>query len=159
MTISPSFNDAVIALLTRLEPMESTPPLPPAETVNEPRTALVACGALAQPAAAIVERRDWPVDVHPLPPLLHNQPHLIADEVRRLALKLAETHDHVAVAYADCGTYGALDELCARLSSMLALEVHLTPGESVVAEAGQLGWFDDGIERTSASSSRASNTS
>ena len=26
------------------------------------------------------------------------------------------------------------------------LEVHLTPGESVVAEAGQLGWFDDGIE-------------
>ena len=29
---------------------------------------------------------------------------------------------------------------------MPVLEVHLTPGESVVAEAGQLGWFDDGIE-------------
>jgi uncharacterized protein (TIGR00266 family) len=29
---------------------------------------------------------------------------------------------------------------------MPVLEVHLTPGESVVAESGQLGWFDDGIE-------------
>jgi uncharacterized protein (TIGR00266 family) len=33
-----------------------------------------------------------------------------------------------------------------RGSTMPVLEVHLTPGESVVAEAGQLGWFDDGIE-------------
>jgi uncharacterized protein (AIM24 family) len=29
---------------------------------------------------------------------------------------------------------------------MPVLEVHLTPGESVVAESGRLGWFDDGIE-------------
>jgi uncharacterized protein (TIGR00266 family) len=29
---------------------------------------------------------------------------------------------------------------------MPVLEVHLTPGESVVAESGQLGWFDDGVE-------------
>jgi uncharacterized protein (TIGR00266 family) len=33
-----------------------------------------------------------------------------------------------------------------RGTTMPVLEVHLTPGESVVAEAGQLGWFDDGIE-------------
>ena len=44
--------------------------------------ALIACGAMAQPAAEIVERRGWPVAVHPLPPLLHNQPQLIAGEVR-----------------------------------------------------------------------------
>jgi uncharacterized protein (TIGR00266 family) len=31
-------------------------------------------------------------------------------------------------------------------TTMPVLEVHLTPGESVVAESGQLGWFDDGIE-------------
>jgi len=47
--------------------------------------------------------------------LLHNQPHLIAGEVRRLATELAATYDEVAVAYADCGTYGALDDVCARL--------------------------------------------
>src|SRR3954471_6786669 len=33
-----------------------------------------------------------------------------------------------------------------RGTTMPVLEVHLSPGESVVAEAGQLGWFDDGIE-------------
>src|SRR5213078_2443444 len=35
-----------------------------------------------------------------------------------------------------------------RGSTAPVLEVHLTPGESVVAESGQLGWFDDGIELT-----------
>jgi len=33
-----------------------------------------------------------------------------------------------------------------RGTTMPVLELRLTPGESVVAEAGQLGWFDDGIE-------------
>jgi hypothetical protein len=76
----------------------------------------VACGAIAQPAAAVVSRRDWPVDVHPLPPLLHNRPHLIADEVRRLATELADQgYAGVAVGYADCGTYGALDTVCDEL--------------------------------------------
>ena len=55
------------------------------------------------------------MDVHPLPPLLHNQPQKIAGEVRALAERLRETHDRVVVGYADCGTYGALDEVCADL--------------------------------------------
>src|SRR5262245_10048490 len=79
------------------------------------RVALVACGALAQPAAQVVERRGWPVDIHPLPPLLHNQPHLIAEQVRTLASSLAEAYEAVAVGYADCGTYGALDTVCEEL--------------------------------------------
>ena len=83
------------------------------------RTALIACGALAQPAAAIVLRHDWPVDVHPLPPLLHNQPQKIAGEVRALAESLlgaeGTTYGKVVVGYADCGTYGALDEVCSDL--------------------------------------------
>jgi uncharacterized protein (TIGR00266 family) len=33
-----------------------------------------------------------------------------------------------------------------RGTTMPVLEVHLTPGESVVAESGELGWLDDGIE-------------
>ena len=41
---------------------------------------------------------DWPIDVHPLPPLLHNRPHLIADEVRRLATSLRRSIRGVAVA-------------------------------------------------------------
>lgn len=80
-----------------------------------PRTALIACGAIAQPAAQIVEQQGWALDVHPLPPLLHNQPHLIAGEVEQLAGRLGSTYDEVVVGYADCGTYGALDALCDEL--------------------------------------------
>jgi hypothetical protein len=77
--------------------------------------ALIACGALSQPAADLVARNGWPVAVHPLPPLLHNQPHLIADEVRVLATSLQIAGERVVVGYADCGTYGALDEVCREL--------------------------------------------
>ncbi len=74
--------------------------------------ALVACGAISQPAAEIATRRGWQVDVHPLPPLLHNQPRLIAGQVRSLAERLLAEGNRVVVGYADCGTYGALDEVC-----------------------------------------------
>jgi hypothetical protein len=101
--------------------MSSSPTAPTSTTGSssssgsERRTALIACGAIAQPAAAVVARHDWPVDVHPLPPLLHNQPQLIAGEVRRLAVELAASYDRVVVGYADCGTYGALDAVCEEL--------------------------------------------
>ena len=77
--------------------------------------ALIACGAIAAPCAQVVEAHGWPVDVHPLPPLLHNQPQEIAGEVRRLATALQPSYGQVVVGYADCGTYGALDEVCAEL--------------------------------------------
>jgi hypothetical protein len=65
--------------------------------------------------SAIAGRRGWPVDVHPLPPLLHNRPERIAAAVEERVTALRGTHAAVAVAYADCGTRGALDEVCARL--------------------------------------------
>jgi hypothetical protein len=102
-----------------------------------PRVALVACGALAQPAASVIERNEWPVDVHPLPPLLHNRPHLISDEVRRLATELAEEYDAVAIGYADCGTYGALDAVCEELGLRRLPGLHcydLYDGQSALAQ-------------------------
>ncbi len=74
--------------------------------------------------------------MHPLPPLLHNQPQLIAGEVRALALALAQQHDEVAVAYADCGTYGALDAVCDELGLRRLPGLHcydLFAGESRLA--------------------------
>jgi hypothetical protein len=79
------------------------------------RIALVACGALAQPAAAVAEVAGWPVDVHPLPPLLHNRPREIAGAVRATVERLRSSYSRVVVGYADCGTYGALDDVCAEL--------------------------------------------
>lgn len=99
--------------------MSSSPTAPTSTTASSTsspsRVALIACGAIAQPCKEIVDRRSWPVDVHPLPPLLHNQPQLIADEVRRLAISLRAAYSSVVVGYADCGTYGALDAVCAEL--------------------------------------------
>src|SRR3954449_6468030 len=86
----------------------------PSPADSSARVALVACGALAQPCAEVVARRQWPVDVVPLPPLLHNHPQRIAGEVDRLAADLQQRYAAVAVGYADCGTYGALDEVCLR---------------------------------------------
>jgi Protein of unknown function (DUF1638) len=76
----------------------------------------VACGAIAGHLSEIAERRGWAVDVHPLPPLLHNHPERIAGQVELLVGRLRPKYgDRLAVGYADCGTYGALDEACARL--------------------------------------------
>ena len=76
--------------------------------------ALIACGAIAAPCAQVVAAHGWPVDVHPLPPLLHNHPERIAHQVEALADELAGRYASVAVGYADCGTYGAVDEVCER---------------------------------------------
>src|SRR3954451_12223570 len=86
----------------------------PSPAESSARGALVACGALAQPCAEVVARRQWPVDVVPLPPLLHNHPQRIAGEVDRLAEDLQQRYGAVAVGDGDCGTYGALDEVCLR---------------------------------------------
>jgi hypothetical protein len=70
-------------------------------------TTVVACGALALHVRAIAARRGWDLDVRPLPPELHNRPERIAPAVRDL---VAQSHK-VFLAYADCGTGGALDGL------------------------------------------------
>jgi hypothetical protein len=103
--------------------MSSSPTAPTSTTgsstssrspADDVRTALIACGAIARPCGEIVARRGWPVDVVPLPPLLHNHPDRIAGEVERVVDELAPRYTRVAVGYADCGSYGALDELCDR---------------------------------------------
>ena len=76
---------------------------------------MVACGAIARHVGEIAERRGWPVDVHPLPPLLHNHPDRIAGAVETAIGALRARYATVAVGYADCGSYGAVDDVCARL--------------------------------------------
>ena len=75
------------------------------------RVGVIACGALAADVRRIARRRGWDVDVHPVPALLHNRPERIAPAVAAEAERLAGRYQRVAVAYADCGTYGALDAL------------------------------------------------
>jgi hypothetical protein len=80
-----------------------------------PTLAVIACGALAGHVRDIAARRCWPVEVYPLPASLHNRPERIAAAADGLARKLQARGLTVALGYADCGTYGALDEVCAAL--------------------------------------------
>ena len=65
---------------------------------------VVSCGALALHIGQIAKRRGWDLDVRPLPPELHNRPEKI-----RAAIDAEGPAD--VIAYADCGTRGALDDL------------------------------------------------
>ena len=47
--------------------------------------------------------------------MLHNRPDRIAPAAEQLARELQGRGLRVALGYADCGSYGALDELCQRL--------------------------------------------
>jgi hypothetical protein len=115
-------------------------PVPPAGAAAGgavPRAAVITCGALSGPIREIAHRRNWPVELHSLPSLLHNRPAQIAPEVERLAVAALDRGLPVAVAYADCGTYGALDELCARLGLRRLPGLHcydLLAGPSRMAE-------------------------
>ena len=75
---------------------------------------IVACGALATHIAEISAEESLDITIYPLPPLLHNRPEKIASEVDALLIQIRDKHSSFAVAYADCGTYGALDEVIAR---------------------------------------------
>jgi hypothetical protein len=75
------------------------------------RVAVVACGALAVHIGAIAHRRGWKVDVHPLPPELHNRPERIAPAAAELIGRLRTEYDRVVLGYADCGSMGAVDDL------------------------------------------------
>jgi hypothetical protein len=115
-------------------------PAPPAGDAGDggvPRAVIIACGALSGPIREIAGRRNWPVELHSLPSLLHNRPAQIAPEVERLAVAALDRGLPVAVAYADCGTYGALDQLCARLGLRRLPGLHcydLLAGPSRMAE-------------------------
>ncbi len=76
---------------------------------------MIACGALGAHLREIIARRGWPAELDCLPALLHNRPSHITEHAERLARAALARGQRVAVAYADCGTYGALDGLCARL--------------------------------------------
>ncbi|MFI0356454.1 DUF1638 domain-containing protein [Actinomadura sp. 9N407] len=86
----------------------------------------------------IVRRNGWPVDVYALAPLLHNRPALIAGAVEERVLALRDSYERVAVAYADCGTYGALEETCRSLGVRMLRGAHCYE-----IFAGPYGWDEE----------------
>ena len=76
------------------------------------RLLVIGCGALAEELSALKNANQWTaVDIKCLDAALHNRPERIAD---RLEVALAQQHahyDNIFIAYADCGTGGAVDRV------------------------------------------------
>ena len=76
---------------------------------------ILACGAIAREVLAVIRLNGWThVDVRCLPAKLHSTPERIAGAVDAKLTELAGRYERVFVAYADCGTAGALDVVLER---------------------------------------------
>jgi hypothetical protein len=79
------------------------------------RVLLLACGALAREILALTRLNGWShLDLACLPAKLHNEPQKIPAAVRaKVRDARARGYAQVYVVYADCGTGGLLDKVCA----------------------------------------------
>ena len=77
---------------------------------------VIACGALAREILAITAANGLDhIDLQCLPAILHNRPDRIAPAVEQAIAKArAAGFERIFIAYAECGTAGKLDEVCAR---------------------------------------------
>jgi hypothetical protein len=91
--------------------------------------AVISCGALAADVRRIAAKRGWDLKVVPVPALLHSRPERIAPAVAELKRR----YGTVVVAYGDCGTRGALDEL--GVDRLQAHDCYTVFGREEVAEA------------------------
>lgn len=75
---------------------------------------VIACGALAREIVALKHRYGWQhLDMQCIDARLHNRPALIPDRLRQKIRDNAGNYDRIFVAYADCGTGGAIDKVIA----------------------------------------------
>ena len=123
-------------------------------STSSTRVGVIACGALAVHVRAIAQRRGWAVDVHPIDAVLHNSPQRIAPAVAELLETLAPRYGVLAVAYADCGSYGALDRVLegtgvARLAGENCYEIFArTDVQEALAEDPGTYFLTDFLART-----------
>ncbi len=82
---------------------------------EHPEVLVLACGAIAREVLAVIRLNGWEnVTVRCLPAKLHSRPEKIAPAVDAKLTELRGNYERVFVAYADCGTGGALDAVLER---------------------------------------------
>lgn len=73
---------------------------------------VIACGALAGEIDALKRTKGWGhLHLKCIDAKLHNRPELIADRLRDKIRRYKSEYDRIFVAYADCGTGGAIDKV------------------------------------------------
>ena len=111
------------------------------------RKLVIACGALAQEIAALRQANGWStLDVVCLPPELHNRPERIAGAVQAKIREHRKDYSEIFVAYADCGTGGALDKVLAeegieRIAGAHCYEFFATPAAFAALADAEPGTF------------------
>ena len=81
-------------------------------SAGQPRTLLIACGALAREVVELIRLNGWQhMSVTCLPAIWHNRPELIPEGVRGKIQEARGDFDRILVLYGDCGSGGLLDRV------------------------------------------------
>lgn len=83
-------------------------------TVAGHRTLVLACGALARELIDVCRTNKLDtISIECLPAKLHMQPAAIPDALRQRIDHARVNYDRILIGYADCGTAGEIDQICA----------------------------------------------
>ncbi len=88
---------------------------------------VLGCGALVHDMMAMLKLNPdlaEQIDIHCLPAKLHNTPQLIAEEVDKTLAERAKNYQQIVVAYGDCGTAGALDQVLRKYNAVRIQGAH-----------------------------------
>lgn len=111
------------------------------------RVLVIACGALAREITALKRANGWDaIEVTCLPPELHMRPERIPASVEAAIREARGRYDSIFVAYADCGTGGALDAVLKaegvdRLPGAHCYEFYATPVSFAALGDAEIGTF------------------
>jgi hypothetical protein len=82
------------------------------------RLLVIGCGALAEELSALKRANQWTaLDIKCLDAALHNRPERIADRLEAVLAQHYAKYTNILIAYADCGTGGAVDRVAQRFNA------------------------------------------
>ena len=82
------------------------------------RLLVIGCGALAEELSALKRANQWTtLDIKCLDAALHNRPERIADRLESLLAQHYAEYTNILIAYADCGTGGAVDRVAQQFNA------------------------------------------
>ena len=82
------------------------------------RLLVIGCGALAEELSALKRANQWTaLDIKCLDAALHNRPERIADRLESVLAQHHGEYTNILIAYADCGTGGAVDRVAQRFNA------------------------------------------
>ena len=82
------------------------------------RLLVIGCGALAEELSALKRANQWTaLDIKCLDAALHNRPERIADRLESVLAQYHGEYTNILIAYADCGTGGAVDRVARQFNA------------------------------------------